>query len=66
MPPDLSERIAKMEAVFPTLATKEDLAREIGGLRAEMHREFTAQSWRLMGFTAAMVALVYGIARYVH
>jgi len=35
----LHERIASVEAVLPTLATKEDLAREIGTVRAEMHRE---------------------------
>ncbi|VVE78123.1 hypothetical protein [Pandoraea sputorum] len=47
----LHERIASVEAVLPTLATKEDLAREfgtvraethldVGGLRSEMHQEF--------------------------
>jgi len=36
---DLTERVAKIEAVFPTLATKEDLVREIGGLRNELHQE---------------------------
>ncbi|VVE43270.1 hypothetical protein PAQ31011_04285 [Pandoraea aquatica] len=35
----LHERIASVEAVLPTLATKEDLAREIGTVRAEIHRE---------------------------
>ncbi|VVE51499.1 hypothetical protein PPN31114_04722 [Pandoraea pneumonica] len=36
----LHERVTKIEAVLPTLATKEDLAREVGGLRSEMHLEF--------------------------
>ncbi|AKK23942.1 hypothetical protein [Pandoraea oxalativorans] len=35
----LHERIASVEAMLPTLATKEDLAREIGTVRAEIHRE---------------------------
>ncbi|WP_331693972.1 hypothetical protein [Pandoraea sputorum] len=35
----LHERIASVEAVLPTLATKEDLAREFGTVRAETHRE---------------------------
>ncbi|MGC7406207.1 coiled-coil domain-containing protein [Pandoraea pneumonica] len=36
----LHERVTKIEAVLPTLATKEDLAREVGGLRSDMHLEF--------------------------
>ncbi|VVE34971.1 hypothetical protein PCA20602_03858 [Pandoraea capi] len=35
----LQARIASVEAILPTLATKEDLAKEIGTLRAEMHQE---------------------------
>jgi len=36
----LHERVTKIEAVLPTLATKEDLAREVGTLRSEMHQGF--------------------------
>ncbi|WP_139133050.1 hypothetical protein [Pandoraea sp. ISTKB] len=35
----LQARIASVEAILPTLATKEDLAKEIGTLRAEVHQE---------------------------
>ena len=65
---DLSDRVSKIEAVLPTLATKEDLVREVGSLRAEMHREFVAQTWRFVTFTTtvatALVGAVYYIARH--
>ena len=77
---DISERVTKIETLLPTLATKEDLAREIGGLRAEMHKEFGsvnkefgAQTWRIITWVTglfvtvggAMVAATYFIARHV-
>lgn len=36
----LNDRVTKIEAVLPTLATKEDLAREVGTVRSEMHQGF--------------------------
>lgn len=63
---DISERVTKIEAILPTLATKEDLAR----LEGAMHREFTAQTWRFVTFTSsvatALVGAVYYVARFVH
>lgn len=74
---EIGERVAKIESVIPTLSTREDLVREsgllrteIGGLRTEMHREFTSQTWRLIGamltFGSLLTATVYFIARNVH
>lgn len=37
-PMDLSERVAKIEAVIPTLSTREDLVRESGLLRTDLER----------------------------
>ncbi len=78
---ELSERVAKIEAVLPNLVTKEDMVRELGGLRAELHKEvgglraefhkeITAQTWRIIGFvsviSSALVAAVFFIAKNVH
>lgn len=61
----MEQRVANLEAIIPTLATKVDLA----DLRAEMHREFTAQTWRIIGamltFGGLLSAAVYFIARNV-
>ena len=50
-------RLAKIEALIPTLATKEDL-----------HREIHAQTWRLVSFVTliggALTAAVYFIATH--
>jgi len=67
-PPDNSDmeaRVAKLESVVPTLATKVDLA----DLRTEMHKEFNAQTWRIIGamltFGGLLSAAVFFIARNV-
>lgn len=61
----MEARVAKLEAIAPTLATKMDLA----DLRTEMHKEFTAQTWRIIGamltFGALLSAAVFFIARNV-
>ena len=59
---DLSERVSKIEAALPTLATKADLVGEVGALRAEMHKEFNLQTWRIVGaIIAASGLLVAGL-----
>jgi hypothetical protein len=69
-PPDdggmeLSERVAKIEAVIPTLATKEDLVREVGGLRSELHKELHAMTWKIWAFAAGLVTIVFGLAKLI-
>lgn len=71
-------RVAKLEALLPTLATRLDLASEVSRLerelirvehsiRADMHREFTAQTWRIIGailsFGGLLCAGMYFIIR---
>lgn len=78
-PMDISDRVTKIETVLPTLATKEDLVREVGGLRTEMHKEIgglhkemTSQTWRIitwvtglfMTLGSGMVAATYFIAKH--
>jgi hypothetical protein len=57
--PDIRDRLIKIEARLDMTATREDL-----------HREMTAQTWRLVTFVtsigAALVAATYFIARTVH
>ena len=65
----MEARVAKLEAVVPTLATREDLHTKLAELRVEMHREFTAQTWRIVGAMltagALLTAAVFFIARNV-
>lgn len=50
-------------------ATKEDLSRVEGSIRTDMHKEFTAQTWRIIGamltFGSMLTAITYFIARNV-
>jgi hypothetical protein len=61
--------VVRIDATLPTLATKEDLAREIGGLGSVMHKAFSDQTWKFVGWTTtagiALTAAVYFIARNV-
>lgn len=78
-PPDnggMDARVTKLEDF--ALATRDRLARiestmatgaDVGDLRGEMHKEFTTQTWRIIGamltFGGALSAAVYFIARNV-
>lgn len=78
-PPDnggMDARITKLESIVPTLATKIDMAdmrtelvRVEGSIRTDMHKEFTAQTWRIIGamlsFGTLLSAAVFFIARNV-
>lgn len=59
----------RLDTFATTFATKEDLARVEGSIRADMHKEFTAQTWRIIGamltFGALLSAAVFFIARNV-
>ncbi|AJP56675.1 hypothetical protein UC34_06085 [Pandoraea vervacti] len=70
--------MTKVEAILPTLATREDLAREIVAVRVEMHQGFAAVhrelhkelhalTWRLIGTMvsvgAALVAATHFVAK---
>jgi hypothetical protein len=77
----MEARVIKLEAIIPTLATREDmakmegslkadLARTAGDLRAEIHKAVNDQTWKLIGWStgigAALVGAAYFIARSVH
>jgi len=61
----MEARVAKLEAIVPTLATKEDLLR----LEVKLHQEINAQTWRIIGamitFGGLLCAAVFFIARNV-
>ncbi|SAL25927.1 hypothetical protein AWB64_02113 [Caballeronia sordidicola] len=51
----------RLDVVLPTLATKEDLQT----LRADLHEALNAQTWKIIGSCALLVAVVFFIARFV-
>lgn len=65
----MEERLAKLEAIIPTLATKEDLARMEGTVRVEIHKSITEQTWKLVTWVSsialALVSATYFIATHV-
>jgi len=74
LPPMDNERLAKLEAVIPTLATREDLQRAAGGLseaivksagelRTEIHKEITTQTRWIVGVLALVVAATVAISK---
>ena len=77
----INARLTRLEAIVPTLATREDLARLDGRLTERMaslegklttlvHQELKAMSWRLItwntGVLVASFAGVFFIARHVN
>jgi hypothetical protein len=52
---DARDRLARIETRLDTFATKADL-----------HRELHGMTWRLFGGAAALVGIVYWIARNIH
>ena len=65
----MEARVAKLEAVIPTLATKEDVLStkaDILRLEAKLHQELHSLTWKLIGTCAGLVAVVYFLARTIH
>ncbi|MGS1071688.1 hypothetical protein [Burkholderia glumae] len=60
------DRLARIETRLDQVATKSDL----GDMKAALHQEINAQTWRLVtfvcGFGTALVAAAYFVAKYVH
>ena len=77
----MESRISRIEAILPTLATKEDLAlldgklsEKIssldGKLTALIHKEIAAASWRMIIWATGVITISFGgaffIARYIN
>ena len=72
----MEARVAKLEATIPNLATKIDVAelrmevvRVEGSIRSDMHKEFNAQTWRIIGamvtFGSLLCAATFFIVKNV-
>ncbi|MDI9349542.1 MAG: hypothetical protein QM537_06035 [Candidatus Symbiobacter sp.] len=73
---ELLERVIKIEATLPSLASKSDVDMlrndmshmatkvELQALRADFHRDLNMQTWRLIGVCGALVATTYFIATH--
>ncbi len=70
-------RLTKLEAIVPTLATKEDLVKleskvfsAIHMLESTIHQEMNKQTWRLVttmvSVSTALATAAFFIARYVN
>lgn len=76
-PPDnegMEARVAKLEALAEKTGERlngieREIVRVEGSIRADMHKEFTAQTWRIIGamltFGALLSTAVFFIARNV-
>ncbi len=56
---DLKDRVTRIEAVLPTLSTKEDIA----NLRAEMHREFVSSTRWTVGTMLVIASVALAAAK---
>ena len=60
---DTRDRLVRIEARLDLSSTKEDTAKLDGSIRSDMHKEFNAQTWRIIGamltFGGALTCLLY-------
>lgn len=61
----MRERVATLEAIIPTLATKADLVGEIGSLRSEMLKGFADQTKWIIGTAFAGIAVFITVMTFV-
>lgn len=65
----MEARLTRLETMLPTLATKEDLARVEGAIRADLHKEIATSTKWFVGWVTTvgivLVSAVYYIARTV-
>lgn len=63
------ERIARLEAVIPTLATRSDVAElkiEVAGLRSEVYKAISEQTWKVVGACGLLAAAAFFAGKYLH
>ena len=61
----LAEFFHRFEAIIPTLATKADIAKAVGDIRAQLHKELQAMTWKIWVFAAGLVTIVFGLAKLI-
>ena len=65
-------RLSRLEAVVPSLATREDLAcletrmnASINRVESTLHSEMTKQTWRIVALLAGLLPSLFAAAVYV-
>ena len=68
----METRLTRLEAIIPTLATREDLAclesrinASIGRVETTLHSEMTKQTWRIIALLAGLLPSLFAAAIYV-
>ena len=68
----METRLTRLEAIIPTLATREDLAclesrmnASIGRVETTLHSEMTKQTWRILALLAGLLPSLFAAAVYV-
>ena len=68
----METRLTRLEAIIPTLATREDLAclesrinASIGRVETTLHSEMTKQTWRIIALLAGLLPSLFAAAVYV-
>ncbi len=68
----METRLTRLEAIIPTLATREDLAclesrmnASIGRVEITLHSEMTKQTWRIIALLAGLLPSLFAAAVYV-
>ena len=68
----METRLTRLEAIIPTLATREDLACLENSMRASisrvettLHSEMTKQTWRIIALLAGLLPSLFAAAIYV-
>lgn len=68
----METRLTRLEALIPTLATREDLAclesrmnASIGRVETTLHSEMTKQTWRIIALLAGLLPSLFAAAIYV-
>ena len=68
----METRLTRLEALIPTLATREDLAclesrmnASIGRVETTLHSEMTEQTWRIIALLAGLLPSLFAAAIYV-
>lgn len=68
----METRLTRLEAIIPTLATREDLAclenrmnASISRVETTLHSEMTKQTWRIIALLAGLLPSLFAAAIYV-
>ncbi len=68
----MEARLTRLEAIIPTLATREDLAclenrmsASISRVETTLHNEMTKQTWRIIALLAGLLPSLFAAAIYV-